>query len=98
MVRRLFVLAFALFFILPVYSQQEKKTADATKIDKKLKIDGKLSEPEWQKASPATGFYQYSPYSGGDKARFETEVKYLYTDDAIYVGAIMHDPSPDSIL
>jgi len=98
MVRRLFVLAFALFFILPVYSQQEKKTAEATKIDKKLKIDGKLAEPEWQKASPATDFYQYSPYSGGDKARFQTEVKYLYTDDAVYVGALMHDPNPDSIL
>ena len=77
---------------------QEKKTAKAVKINQRLKIDGNLKEEQWDKA-PATGdFIQFSPYKGGAKSRFQTRVKYLYTNDAIYVGARMSDPYPDSIL
>ncbi len=95
--RRIFVLVFALLTIQTTYSQ-EKKAATAIKIDKQLIIDGKLNEPAWGKAPVNNNFIQYNPYSGGSSARYQTEVKYVYTDDAIYVGAYMHDPNPDSIL
>ena len=97
MTRRIFVLVFALLTIQIAYSQ-EKKTATAIKINQKLNIDGKLDESAWSKAPSSDEFIQYNPYSGGNQARYQTEVKYLYTDDAIYVGAFMHDPSPGSIL
>lgn len=97
MTRSIFVLVFALLTIQITYSQ-EKKAATAIKINQKLNIDGKLDEKAWSKAPSSDKFIQYNPYNGGNQARYQTEVKYLYTDDAIYVGAFMHDPNPDSIL
>jgi hypothetical protein len=61
------------------------------------KIDGMLDEAVWRTAVPATDFTQFEPINGGPAA-FTTEVYVLYDDQAIYVGAMLHDPSPDSIL
>ena len=51
----------------------------------------------WQSAPIATPFYELEPKPGGAE-KYPTEVRVLYDDAAIYVGAIMHDISPDSIL
>ena len=73
-----------------------KKSLEAYRIHGGIKIDGKLDEPAWQEAHIATGFTQYSPYNG-DPATYKTEVKVLYDQSAIYIGAFMFDPNPDSI-
>ncbi len=75
---------------------KEKKEIKALKISEKLKIDGKLNETLWGKAPIATNFRTYSP-SIGDSTKSTTIVKTLYSDNAIYFGAIMYD-DPDSIL
>ncbi len=60
-------------------------------------IDGKLTEQEWFDAIPAKDFIQYNPYNGAAPTQ-PTEVRIMYDDRAIYVGAMMYDSAPDSIL
>ncbi len=55
-----------------------------------LRIDGKLDEKCWQKALCATDFIQTEPMPG-IPAKQRTEVKVLYDNHAIYIGAILHD-------
>ncbi len=74
-----------------------KKQLQAWRLQGDIKIDGQLSEPHWLQAPPATHFIQIEP-EPGQPAAFPTEVRVLYDDDAIYIGAICHDPHPDSIL
>ena len=61
-----------------------------------IKLDGVLDEAAWREALPATDFIQNRPKPGPHE-KHPTEVRVLYDDAAIYVGAMMHDVSPDSI-
>lgn len=73
-----------------------KKQLQAKKIEGEITIDGKLSEPEWQEAPTTGNFFTYSP-SIGKPSDYETKVKVLYNNQAIYFGAFLKD-KPDSIL
>lgn len=53
-------------------------------------IDGRLDEPAWAAASPATDFRQQQP-NDGQPATQRTEVRFLFDDEALYVGARMYD-------
>ena len=53
-------------------------------------IDGKLDEPDWQLATPAKDFRQAQPHEG-EPATQRTEVRFLYDDDYLYIGARMYD-------
>ncbi|MBD1398922.1 carbohydrate binding family 9 domain-containing protein [Pontibacter sp. JH31] len=79
----------------PVTPQQ--KQLQALRITEPLKIDGNLDEPIWQQAEIATNFIQNRPNPGPPEVH-PTQVRILYDDDAIYIGAIMQDVSQDSIL
>ncbi len=84
-------------FSIELFSQiLDKKEVSATKIPDNIKIDGLLDEEEWQNADIAKDFYVYIP-NNKSKSYQRTEVKILYSDKAIYVGAVMYDSSPDSI-
>lgn len=73
----------------------QRKDVTALRISEPIKIDGVLDEAIYQQAEIATDFLQLNPYNG--KPSFEkTEVRILYDDDALYVGAMMYD-NPDSI-
>ncbi len=50
----------------------------------------------WKDAKIATNFVQREPLNGRP-ASLDTEVKFLYDDKAIYVGAHIIDPNPDSL-
>ena len=73
-----------------------KRTMRAVRVQESPKIDGVLDEEVWELAENATDFIQYSP-KNGVISRYKTVVKILYDNDALYIGAIMYDPSPDSI-
>ncbi|MFM9056691.1 MAG: DUF5916 domain-containing protein [Bacteroidota bacterium] len=73
------------------------KTCTAERVRKAPRIDGKLTENEWTQAIPAGGFIQFRPEEG-KPATQPTEVRILYTDFALYVGAWCYDAEPDSIL
>ncbi|HUR92210.1 MAG TPA: DUF5916 domain-containing protein [Gemmatimonadaceae bacterium] len=55
-----------------------------------IAIDGRLDEAAWAAATPATEFRQSQP-SEGAAATQRTEIRFLFDDDALYVGARMYD-------
>ena len=74
-----------------------KRQLQAVRISTPLKLDGLLDEAVWQTAPVATKFFELEP-TPGRLEKHPTEVRVLYDDAAIYVGAIMHDVAQDSIL
>ena len=73
------------------------KVIRAGRIDTPPKIDGVLDDACWQGAEAASNFSQLEPYNGSP-ASFPSEVYLTYDDKALYLGAMLHDPAPDSIL
>jgi len=86
-----------IFFAKSLEAQSAKKQLEALRISTPLTIDGSLDEALWQQAIPATDFMQYDPYNGPPASQ-KTEVKILYDNLAVYIGAMMYDSAPDSIL
>lgn len=80
-------------------AQIEKKTAFATRINQndKIEIDGYLDDPTWKKSGIVTEFVQTDPVFQ-DPVSQKTEVRILYNDRGIYIGAMMYDKEPDKIL
>ena len=72
----------------PLFAQQ--KTLPAVKTTQAPKIDGDLSDPVWQLAPIAGQFIQNFP-SVGQPATQKTEVRVLYDNRAIYIGAYLYD-------
>ena len=75
----------------------EKKKLTALRIHDEVKIDGILDEAIWASASIAQDFVINEP-TPGIPSTFDSEIKVLYDDEAIYIGALMKDAHPDSIL
>jgi hypothetical protein len=87
------------FLFLSAFGYSQKKVLQTKFISEKIEIDGKLDENTWQTAAIANDFIMFDPDNG--KAIPEnkrTEVKVLYDNDAIYIGAIMYDENPGKIL
>ncbi|WBO83196.1 DUF5916 domain-containing protein [Hymenobacter yonginensis] len=74
-----------------------KKQLQAVRITDAIKLDGLLDEAVWQQAPVATQFIQNRP-NPGPPEKHPTEVRILYDDANLYIGAVMHDVSADSIL
>jgi len=70
-----------------------RPTATATRTGKPPVIDGVMDEVEWQSAELITDFIQSQP-SPGRLANDRTEVRFLYDDEALYVGAMNYDSQP----
>ncbi|MEW5674900.1 DUF5916 domain-containing protein [Flavobacterium enshiense] len=77
---------------------KEKKKISAYKKTNPITIDGKLIEAEWYTAQTATDFIMFEPDNGKPLAHEKrTEVKVLYDNEGIYIGAVMFD-DPTKIL
>lgn len=74
-----------------------KREMDAHRTTARIAIDAHLDEADWHLAVPATGFTQNTP-NPGNPARQRSDVRVLYDDDALYIGAMLYDTTPDSIL
>ena len=70
-------------------SAQEKNLA-ALKINTPIKIDGILDEAVWQQAAIADSFIVNFP-TFGVPAKQNTQVRVLYSDQAVYIGAYLLD-------
>lgn len=68
----------------------------AARFDGSIKIDGRLDEPAWQQATPATTFTQRDP-AEGTAASESTEVRVLIGDESLFVGARLYDREPKKI-
>ena len=69
---------------------QPPPLAQAVKRDGPIQIDGRVNEAVWNAATPVTQFTQSDPEES-KPATQRTEVRFLYDDDALYVGARMYD-------
>ncbi len=95
--KSILLISFLIFISFSLFSQNNKKVLEAIKIKKAPKIDGVLNDEAWKNIPIATDFIQFEPYNG-KTATFDTEVKVIYNDEAIFIAAIMYDSYPDSIL
>jgi len=68
----------------------------AVRLQGPIEVDGKLDEAAWQQAPAHTTFVQRDP-NEGQQATEPTEVRVLYDDDSIYIGARLADSQPKAI-
>jgi hypothetical protein len=92
-------LVFLSLFLSVFFGYSQKKALQAKSISQNISIDGKLDENAWQNAAIASDFITLEPDNGKPVPEGKkTEVKILYDNDAIYIGAKMFDDEPDKIL
>jgi len=68
----------------------------AVPVTGKITLDGKLDEPDWQRAPVSANFTENMPREK-QPARDRTEVRVLYDSEAIYFGVRGFDPEPSQI-
>jgi hypothetical protein len=66
-------------------------TSGAVRLEGVITLDGRLDEGAWQLCAPATDFRQTQPDDGAP-ASHPTEVRILFDDRALYIGARMSQP------
>lgn len=105
MFKRLPISILALFSLFSIEAQElnlneaSKKKLYTKKISKNISIDGELNEEDWSNVESASDFIMFDPDNGKPiDEKFKTDVKILFDDEAIYVGAILRDDEPDKIL
>ncbi|HUE95760.1 MAG TPA: DUF5916 domain-containing protein, partial [Longimicrobiaceae bacterium] len=77
----------------PAYSGPNHAAAPvaiAVRTDERIVVDGRLDEEAWQSAPAVTNFTQLDPTEGQPVSQ-PTEVRFLYDDEAIYIGAWLWD-------
>ena len=62
-----------------------------------VELDGSLDDAVWARATPITQFRQQEPVEGGEPSE-PTEIRVLYDDEALYIGAMLYDANPEGIL
>ncbi len=80
-----------------LFSQSNKKSLKAERVLKSPKIDAQLNDEAWMYNAKAVDFTQVEPYPN-TPSKQKSEVMISYDDEAIYIGAMLYDTSPDSIL
>ena len=73
------------------------RTIVAHPVRRAIVVDGRLDEPEWKEAVPASNFTQSEPHTG-EPATESTDVRVLFDGENLYVGAYLHDREPDRIV
>jgi len=79
-----------------VQDAPDRPRVEAVRVAAPPTIDGRLDDPAWLDAPVATRFHQKIPDEGAP-AREETEVRFLYDEEALYVGARMYSDDPAGI-
>ena len=73
----------------PVSGPASRKQATATRVaNGSVRVDGRLDDEAWLKAAPITDFIQKEPVENAAPTD-RMEVRLLYDDDSLYVGARM---------
>lgn len=76
---------------------QNRKSLEAVRTNSAPEIDGNLTEEMWKSASAGTSFLQKEPRPG-NASTLSSEVKIIYDDAAIYIGAFLKEVHRDSVL
>ena len=78
-------------------SRPPAPAATASEITAPPSIDGRLDEAAWSGVQVLSGLVQREPYEGTPVSE-PTEVRLLYDDDALYVGAWLYDSEPSALV
>ncbi|MGQ0736027.1 MAG: DUF5916 domain-containing protein [Acidobacteriota bacterium] len=71
-----------------------RKRAHAVRVgDGSIRLDGRLDEEAWRTAPALTEFVQQEPVEG-EPATDAMEIRFVYDDDALYIGARMSSSAP----
>jgi hypothetical protein len=73
------------------------RTASVGRAEQPLVIDGRLEEAAWQRGVALNGFVQREPFEGRAVSE-RTEVRVVYDDVALYIGAWLFDSEPSGIV
>ncbi|MDA0710428.1 MAG: DUF5916 domain-containing protein [bacterium] len=80
---------------------REPDTKDVAAIrlaaDVRISLDGRLNEPVWRAAQSATDFIQRE-LDYGEPAQEQTEVRFCYDDENMYIGIRCFEERPETIL
>ncbi len=91
----------AMLVVAPVIATSQETTASsihprtppvagAVRRDGPVILDGKLDDAAWNAATPITKFTQSQPHEG-EPATQRTEIRILFDDAALYIGARVYD-------
>ncbi len=73
----------------PINGAADRKRATATRVaNGAIRVDGRLDDEAWQKATPITDFVQKEPTEGAAPTD-AMDVRLVYDDDVLYIGARM---------
>jgi len=79
-----------------VMSGRGFKPLAAQKVGENPTLDGKLDDPQWQRATP-NPFVKATGRDQGKPARYPTSVRAVWTADGVTFGFEMHEPTPHLI-
>ena len=79
--------------------ENARPTVTAVRLDtaETITLDGQLDEAAWTRAIPAADFTQQIPQTGAPPTE-RTEVRFLYSRDALYMGVTCFDDEPGRLL
>ena len=75
---------------LPARAPVVRRTVRAARAVAEIRLDGTLDDAAWSRATPASDFVQAEPLSGQPSSE-RTEVRVLFDDQYLYIGARLHD-------
>jgi hypothetical protein len=94
--RRVFRYSFyaVFFFVLfsPLLGAQDKQATAVRVASGSVRVDGRLDEQAWDQALPIIDFIQKEPIEGASPSE-QMEVRVVYDNNAVYIGARMHNRS-----
>lgn len=86
------------FSILGTFDLFGQKKINTVRINETISVDGQLDEAVWRNASIARDFIMLEPENGvPESPDRRSEVKVIYDDNAVYIGAILYDNDPSKI-
>ena len=74
----------------PAPTAENRPVVRAVPVTGAISLDGRLTEEIWTTAPAARDFLQFDP-SNGQPASQRTEIRFVYGEDALYIGAKMYD-------
>ena len=102
-----FLLTFSLVLLSPPIADAQtpeanssvRRAIQATRLrdTERISVDGRLDEEAWERATPAADFIQIDP-ANGMPATEPTEVRIVFSKDAIFLGVTCYDSEPDKWL
>ena len=76
-----------------ILPHSETPVVGAVRVSTSIQIDGMPDEAAWAAATPMTAFTQIDP-NEGEPVSQPTDVRFLFDDDALYIGGRFYDSGP----